>query len=161
MSILIINYCQIPTLTAMAPDINVVQGMLCHDCVRIWEILAATNISTTFLFGIQYLVKSLSLTTQLSFSNLIPTGFVERRFRSNPRVFIRISTFVSVSNLNSWSVPSVNKMLLLIFCSAWKAMFIKPQMPLSLSAELGLEVSLHSSSIAPASTMGYNRRRWN
>uniref|UniRef100_A0A147BFY9 Uncharacterized protein n=1 Tax=Ixodes ricinus TaxID=34613 RepID=A0A147BFY9_IXORI len=79
---------------------------------------------------------------------------MESRFRSRPRVFMSTLTSGSESSRNTWSVPSVDRIWALIFWSAWKAMFIRAQQPLSRSAGSSRRVSPHSSSTAPHSKMG-------
>lgn len=52
-------------------------------------------------------------------------GLVHKRFRSNPNVFITTFTSESLSNRKICSIPNVLRINVLIFCSAWKAIFCK------------------------------------
>lgn len=106
-------------------------------------------------------------------------GLVHSKFLRRPNVFITTFTSLSVNKVKICSIPKLFKINVLIFCSAWKAMFwkrkkkittchyelreilklhsvqtIKAHIPFSLRAGSVLLVRLHSKSTAPASTIG-------
>ena len=74
------------------------------------------------------------------------------KFLNNPKVFITTLMSESDKSRNIWSAPNCVMICTLIRWSDWKAMFMRPQTPLSLNDRSYLWVSWHRSSIAPFST---------